>query len=69
MERGSLRYGIAVRDRGESSSEAVDVPPKAEWLKANSIVKSWIFFTLLEALQERLVVSDPKTAKSCLGCF
>lgn len=32
-------------------------------LKVDAIVESWIFLTLSDALQERLVVADPKIAK------
>ncbi|GKD29799.1 hybrid signal transduction histidine kinase M, partial [Tanacetum coccineum] len=34
-----------------------------EWLKIDSIVKSWIFFTLSDTLQKRIVVADPQSAK------
>ena len=47
--------------QGESTS--VPPPQTVEWLKADSIVKSLIFFILSDTLRERLFVVDPKTAK------
>ncbi|GJW08838.1 ribonuclease H-like domain-containing protein [Tanacetum coccineum] len=35
-----------------------------EWLTADSIVKSWIFLTLAETLQRRLIKANPTTAKA-----
>ncbi|GKB46394.1 hypothetical protein Tco_0897147 [Tanacetum coccineum] len=49
-----------------SSDEATmstSIPLTPEWLKIDSIVLSWIFMTLFETLQARLIVEDPQTAK------
>ncbi|GJU08398.1 hypothetical protein Tco_1124828 [Tanacetum coccineum] len=51
---------------GEPTDEATSSnlsPPTAEWLKIDFIFLSWIFMTLSETLQQRLVVEDPQTAK------
>lgn len=51
--------------RPDSTSAAASVlAPAIDWLKADSIIKSWIFFTLSETLQCRLVTTNPKTAKA-----
>ncbi|GJU70811.1 hypothetical protein Tco_1262216 [Tanacetum coccineum] len=62
---GWTHIGFEVLDHviGESTSETNPTPPTVEWLKADSIIKSWFFVTLSDTLQERLVVADPKTAK------
>ncbi|GJS30283.1 hypothetical protein Tco_0490903 [Tanacetum coccineum] len=44
-------------------SSSSTTPPTVEWLKADSIIKSWIFLTLSETLQGRLVTANPKKAK------
>ena len=48
---------------GEAStrSEAI-APPTAEWLKVDTLVKSWIFLTCSGAIVARLVKANPKTA-------
>ncbi|GJU25397.1 hypothetical protein Tco_1164018 [Tanacetum coccineum] len=39
-------------------------PPTDEWLAADSIAKSWIFLTLADTLQRRLIKLNPTTAKA-----
>ncbi|GKD99550.1 hybrid signal transduction histidine kinase M, partial [Tanacetum coccineum] len=49
-------------DGGVSTSEPTPLTP--EELKVDKIILSWIFFTLSDALQKRLVVARPKSAKA-----
>ncbi|GKE50719.1 hypothetical protein Tco_1485875 [Tanacetum coccineum] len=46
----------------DETSSSNSSPPTPELLKIDSIVLSWIFMTLSETLQARLLVEDPQTA-------
>jgi hypothetical protein len=50
-----------------STSGVTAYPPTAKLLKVESIVKSRIFLTLPDTLQERLVIAYPKIAKEAWG--
>ena len=51
---------IKVKDA--SLSNEVVTPPTAEWLKVDSVVKSWIFLTCSDVIIKRLVKANPRTA-------
>ncbi|PWA94953.1 hybrid signal transduction histidine kinase M [Artemisia annua] len=58
--------GLEVLDHIErkeaSSSAAAVTPPTTEWLKVDSLLKSWIFLTCSDVMVARLVKANPKTA-------
>ncbi|PWA57157.1 hypothetical protein CTI12_AA411810 [Artemisia annua] len=58
--------GLEILDhiQHKEASTSVDVtpPPTTEWLKVDSILKSWIFLTSSEVLVRRLAKANPKTA-------
>ncbi|PWA92304.1 hybrid signal transduction histidine kinase M [Artemisia annua] len=50
-----------IQPKEASTSEAV-APPTMEWLKVDTLLKSWIFLTCSEVIVGRLVKANPKTA-------
>ena len=63
-------FGVLTHIQGSAastSSSAPPNPPTDEWVKEDSIVKSWIFLTLSPNLQPRLIKANPKTAKEAWG--
>ncbi|GJZ16766.1 ribonuclease H-like domain-containing protein [Tanacetum coccineum] len=58
-------YEVSKFIHGDSSGTSTDPPPPftPEELKVDKIILSWIFITLSDALQKRLVIARPKTAK------
>ncbi|GKG31151.1 hypothetical protein Tco_0423639, partial [Tanacetum coccineum] len=50
-------------DDRNSISTSDPTPLTPEELKVDNIILSWIFYTLSDALQKRLVVARPKSAK------
>ncbi|GKD82964.1 hypothetical protein Tco_1349803 [Tanacetum coccineum] len=58
-------YEVSKYIHGASSDTATSNPPPltSEELNVDNIVLSWIFTTLSDALQQRLVVARPKSAK------
>ncbi|PWA53985.1 hypothetical protein CTI12_AA438400 [Artemisia annua] len=51
-----------IQPKEASTSIEVVAPPTVEWLKVDSLLKSWIFLTCSEVLVGRLVKANPKTA-------
>ncbi|GKD79483.1 ribonuclease H-like domain-containing protein [Tanacetum coccineum] len=58
-------YEVSKFIHGDSSRTSTDPPPPftPEELKVDKIILSWIFTTLSNGLQKRLVIARPKTAK------
>ncbi|GJY52859.1 hybrid signal transduction histidine kinase M [Tanacetum coccineum] len=59
------RYDVLKHILGSSdeATTSTTIPPTSEWLKVDTIVLSWVFITLSNTLQERIVVEDPQIAK------
>ncbi|GKB58091.1 hybrid signal transduction histidine kinase M [Tanacetum coccineum] len=47
----------------DEATTSTTIPPTSEWLKVDTIILSWVFMTLSNTLQERIVVEDPQIAK------
>ncbi|GJS11995.1 hypothetical protein Tco_0368791 [Tanacetum coccineum] len=62
--RATCRPGKVIKhiiDDTDDATASAPTPPTKEWWKMDSIVKSRIFLTLSNPLQECLVVADPQT--------
>ncbi|GJW26668.1 hypothetical protein Tco_0040479 [Tanacetum coccineum] len=58
-------FGVLKHIQGDDTNTSSSTPPTptTEWLTVDSIVKSWIFLTLAETLQGRLIKAKPTTDK------
>nr|GEU60971.1 reverse transcriptase domain-containing protein [Tanacetum cinerariifolium] len=58
-------FGVLQHIQGDetNTSSSTPPPPTTEWLTVDFIVKSWIFLTLAETLQGRLIKAKPTTEK------
>ncbi|GKF74666.1 hybrid signal transduction histidine kinase M, partial [Tanacetum coccineum] len=56
-----------IRTPPTDSSTSASAPLSPEDLKVDNIVLSWILFTLSDALQARIVVARPRSAKEAWG--
>ncbi|GJW13157.1 ribonuclease H-like domain-containing protein [Tanacetum coccineum] len=57
-------FGVLKHIEEPVTEASTSTPPTDEWITADSIVKSWIFFTLSSTLRKRLIKANPKTAKA-----
>ncbi|GKB30529.1 ribonuclease H-like domain-containing protein [Tanacetum coccineum] len=64
---GSYEVTKFLMDDRNSTSTSDPTPLTPEELKVDNIILSWIFYTLSDALQKRLVVARPKSAKEAWG--
>nr|GEX34936.1 hybrid signal transduction histidine kinase M [Tanacetum cinerariifolium] len=64
-DEGLVSYDVSKYIHGDANenSSISSTPVTPEEPKVDKIILSWIFFTLSDALQKRLVVARPKTAK------
>ena len=67
FEQLCFSYEVDKFIHGAATESSTPTPLTPEEIKVDKIVLSWIFTTLSDSLQQRLVVARPKSAKEAWG--